>query len=426
MLLFVTMSADAGLWLQLDGRELVSNGVVQELKLDCFRKKVIPLRWRVEKAGQTYAINTLGSENTACLKYIQVPMNPTGRIRKTWRDYTMTFVRDENCTDDVEFRFSVDIFTRKKARIQGSPFNLTLCSSVDVPTNDSCSLDCDNGGTCLKNAGVETCMCVNGWDGPTCRDATCSPECRNGGECKSPNNCTCPSLFRGPQCEEPICNPPCKNGGECQSPNQCRCPSNFRGLQCEEPICNPSCKNGGECQSPNRCQCTSEFRGPQCEEPICSPPCKNGGKCVVMDSHQCECQKGYTGQTCDIRTLDFLVEPVHTGIPMDSTAMLHCVAIGTPQPTVTWTFHGQEVGGPNSHAQVLANGTLVIQNFRMNDVGMYTCRAQNDYGTEERDAVLYPYVAIDFQRFSGSGSGSGSVSGHFSDDEDGRYALYDY
>jgi hypothetical protein len=43
----------------------------------------------------------------------------------------MTFVRDENCTDDVEFRFSVDIFTRKKARIQGSPFNLTLCSSGD-------------------------------------------------------------------------------------------------------------------------------------------------------------------------------------------------------------------------------------------------------------------------------------------------------
>jgi hypothetical protein len=51
VLLFVTMSADAGLWLQLDGRELVSNGVVQELQLDCFRKKVIPLRWRVEKAG---------------------------------------------------------------------------------------------------------------------------------------------------------------------------------------------------------------------------------------------------------------------------------------------------------------------------------------------------------------------------------------
>ena len=88
---------------------------------------------------------------------------------------------------------------------------------------------------------------------------------------------------------------------------------------------------------------------------------------------------------------EFVVEPLHTGYPINSTAMLHCKVVGMPEPKVTWTFLGQEVGGRNSHAQALDNGTLVIKNFQMEDVGMYTCKAQNDGGTGERDAVLYPY-----------------------------------
>ena len=97
----------------------------------------------------------------------------------------MRFVRKENCHDDVNVLFSVNIYNRGQFDIEGSPFAMWLCSSGDLiaPFSiicahtvrtvhvlaESCSLNCSNGGTCSKDAKeVEKCICASGWDGPTC------------------------------------------------------------------------------------------------------------------------------------------------------------------------------------------------------------------------------------------------------------------
>lgn len=38
--------------------------------------------------------------------------------------------------------------------------------------NECNQFPCENGGTCMNNDGSFTCICKEGWDGPTCQNGT--------------------------------------------------------------------------------------------------------------------------------------------------------------------------------------------------------------------------------------------------------------
>ncbi len=81
-------------------------------------------------------------------------------------------------------------------------------------------------------------------------------------------------------------------------------------------------------------------------------------------------------------------------VPRGSPATLHCVAAGSPEPTITWL---REDGGPvtpeGDHTVQLPDGSLfflrTVQNPRSQDSGLYSCRAENRDGVvQSRPARL--------------------------------------
>jgi hypothetical protein len=86
--------------------------------------------------------------------------------------------------------------------------------------------------------------------------------------------------------------------------------------------------------------------------------------------------------------------PVDLTVTRGSPATLHCVAAGSPEPTITWL---REDGGPvtpeGDHTVQLPDGSLfflrTVQNPRSQDSGLYSCRAENRDGVvQSRPARL--------------------------------------
>ncbi|KAK7905084.1 hypothetical protein WMY93_017691 [Mugilogobius chulae] len=75
--------------------------------------------------------------------------------------------------------------------------------------------------------------------------------------------------------------------------------------------------------------------------------------------------------------------------PAESTAWLHCEAVGEPKPAVSWTKVStgvvMTVSSRAHRFEVLPNGTLVIQKVQLQDRGTYICSAQSYMG---RDRLL--------------------------------------
>uniref|UniRef100_A0AAY5KI47 Ig-like domain-containing protein n=1 Tax=Esox lucius TaxID=8010 RepID=A0AAY5KI47_ESOLU len=72
---------------------------------------------------------------------------------------------------------------------------------------------------------------------------------------------------------------------------------------------------------------------------------------------------------------------------------LHCLADGSPRPSVYWTVPGgHTLSRPQVQGrhQLMENGTLVVKDTTLHDRGNYVCRARNDAG----EAVLTVPVII--------------------------------
>jgi hypothetical protein len=101
--------------------------------------------------------------------------------------------------------------------------------------------------------------------------------------------------------------------------------------------------------------------------------------------------------------------PVDLTVPRGSPATLHCVAAGTPEPTITWL---REDGGPvtpeGDHTVQLPDGSLfflrTVQNPRSQDSGLYSCRAENRDGVVQsrpaRLTVTCKYCSLSFDPYS--------------------------
>ena len=72
---------------------------------------------------------------------------------------------------------------------------------------------------------------------------------------------------------------------------------------------------------------------------------------------------------------------------LGSMAVLACQAEGSPPPAITWLHNGSAVGSANTQSDD-DGSRLVIESVGLEEAGMYTCRASNPHGTDEKTFEL--------------------------------------
>uniref|UniRef100_A0A674I3I6 Immunoglobulin superfamily member 10 n=1 Tax=Terrapene triunguis TaxID=2587831 RepID=A0A674I3I6_9SAUR len=71
-----------------------------------------------------------------------------------------------------------------------------------------------------------------------------------------------------------------------------------------------------------------------------------------------------------------------------AAVQLNCMALGIPKPEITWELPDHSVlspaskGRPSGSELLHPQGTLIIQNPKSSDSGMYKCRAKNQFGSD--------------------------------------------
>ncbi|GMR31593.1 hypothetical protein PMAYCL1PPCAC_01788, partial [Pristionchus mayeri] len=172
----------------------------------------------------------------------------------------------------------------------------------------------------------------NGWnavrrhriDSSGCRSVPqcgVADQCMNGGRCEDVWNkrvCHCPSGFTGAFCERELneCATKHCGGGNCvdrKGEATCECPPGYSGKNCEvvDDPCDThdKCHNDGVCRRSNssaaawNCLCLPGHHGASCGlegSALCSSE-NCGGRCLSgPEGYSCECQKGWTGEKCEI------------------------------------------------------------------------------------------------------------------------------
>ncbi|XP_065372234.1 protein serrate [Calliphora vicina] len=210
---------------------------------------------------------------------------------------------------------------------------------------------CVNARQCINMPGSFSCVCLEGWGGPTCAKDfdDCVGQCKNGATCMDLVNdyhCACATGFTGRDCETDIdecANSPCRNGGECVDmigKFNCICPLGYSGTLCEEANdhCTPSpCLEGRCLNTPGSyyCHCPPGRAGKHCEQvrPMCNQPhcndgcfanstinssknlpCSGHGTCEMGDVGTfCKCHTGYTGTFCEHNLNECSPNPCRNG-----------------------------------------------------------------------------------------------------------------
>ena len=79
--------------------------------------------------------------------------------------------------------------------------------------------------------------------------------------------------------------------------------------------------------------------------------------------------------------------PSNVTVGNGATAVFHCQARGDPTPAVTWLKSGVVIGLSGQYS-VLPNGTLSVTKATVNNQGLFSCRAENAAGRDEKKAYL--------------------------------------
>ena len=84
----------------------------------------------------------------------------------------------------------------------------------------------------------------------------------------------------------------------------------------------------------------------------------------------------------------FIEEPKDKGVLRDKEARFECIVTSNPKPTVSWFFNGKELtikDGVKIEKDVANDKySLVIPKIAEKNVGTYTVKATNEFGSEER------------------------------------------
>uniref|UniRef100_A0A1I8M611 Uncharacterized protein n=1 Tax=Musca domestica TaxID=7370 RepID=A0A1I8M611_MUSDO len=71
-------------------------------------------------------------------------------------------------------------------------------------------------------------------------------------------------------------------------------------------------------------------------------------------------------------------------------AKMPCLAVGSPQPDITWKIKGVEFTG-NDRMRVLPDGSLLIKSVNRQDAGDYTCHAENSIA---KDSITHKLIVL--------------------------------
>uniref|UniRef100_A0A8C6SWY4 Leucine rich repeat neuronal 2 n=1 Tax=Neogobius melanostomus TaxID=47308 RepID=A0A8C6SWY4_9GOBI len=84
--------------------------------------------------------------------------------------------------------------------------------------------------------------------------------------------------------------------------------------------------------------------------------------------------------------------PSYVGVREGGKMVLHCRALGDPQPEISWvTPFGMKLGplcNRNKHYKLLPEGTLEISKVTSHEAGLYTCIAENVLGADTRSVTV--------------------------------------
>ncbi|KAK2567085.1 Hemicentin-1 [Acropora cervicornis] len=86
----------------------------------------------------------------------------------------------------------------------------------------------------------------------------------------------------------------------------------------------------------------------------------------------------------------FQAMPQGMNVTVGSPVILHCKAMGSPNPNITWQKDGLSVD--TTHVTLLANGSLYISSTVVQDAGRYSCKATNVAGSTSVRANIVIYV----------------------------------
>lgn len=85
----------------------------------------------------------------------------------------------------------------------------------------------------------------------------------------------------------------------------------------------------------------------------------------------------------------FQVMPQGMNVTVGSPLILHCKAMGSPNPNITWQKDGLSVD--TTHVTLLSNGSLYISSTVVLDAGRYSCKATNVAGSRSVRANIVIY-----------------------------------
>ncbi|XP_059827249.1 tenascin-X-like [Hypanus sabinus] len=193
------------------------------------------------------------------------------------------------CGDVQALHRRLQALEKEVANLRKQCSSSRCCGSGSAP-------DCGAHGS-LGPSGC-SCVCEEGWRGPTCSEPSCPPGCLPPrGEC-SGGRCVCRSGFRGPDCSQEACPDDCNDQGRCID-GRCVCFPGYTGRGCteeEKAACPGDCRGHGKCVG-GKCVCEPGYSGPRCGVKACPNQCSNRGRCV---SGKCACKDGFTGEDCSV------------------------------------------------------------------------------------------------------------------------------
>ncbi|KAH9500753.1 Hemicentin-1, partial [Bulinus truncatus] len=85
---------------------------------------------------------------------------------------------------------------------------------------------------------------------------------------------------------------------------------------------------------------------------------------------------------------EIILVPENTGIDIESNGSLLCQATGRPTPKLSWRRKDAKPIDFNGRFKQAQSGSLEITNIQQGDEGVYTCVAQNPFGSSESDAYI--------------------------------------
>ena len=94
--------------------------------------------------------------------------------------------------------------------------------------------------------------------------------------------------------------------------------------------------------------------------------------------------KGEPGQSMSGPCL--LQRPVETTVNESQKAILQCAAEANPSPKVTWSKLNSSL--PAGRHVIEPSGALIVKDVRPGDDGVYSCRAENVFGSVNASAKL--------------------------------------